>query len=178
MIFLLGFIVCIIAFIAQGLYRNWDKDFFDGVPESMGTVEAWKGTDNDKWWARWTIYLLGWQAFGPFSKYKFAQWKFPPKNLITIGGKGPWRFETFDGMDEKHYFVVSRCQYYKRWALVVEWPLSVRFHIYWKASDVPVEGTNWTNEFSIKQLLFFYVNHWDTTPVYWLLSFYFGGQWK
>ena len=159
---------------------------FDALPDELNpriNPNAWKGTDNDTWYARWTIPLVGFQAFGPRAKEWWACWKFPPKVLFKVGGKGPWRYEFVpDYLDDplaQGWTVLSRCQYFKRWAAVLEWPLSFRFHIYWQAKDVPVEATIWKNDFSISQLLFFYGPiHWDTQLVYWILSCYFGGQWK
>lgn len=150
------------------------------------TPDAWKNTDNDTWFARWTFALLGLQAFGPRAKEWWAAWKFPPKMLFKIGGKGTWREEIIDseiltspGDPLSYYRVLSREQYFKRWAFIIEWPLSFRFHVYWKAKDVPVAGQPWVNDFDITRLFFVYGPiHWDADLVYWVLSFYFGGQWK
>lgn len=159
---------------------------FSALPDHLNpriNPNAWKGTDNDTWWARWTIPLVGFQAFGPRAKEWWARWSFPPKVLLKVGGAGPWLYEHVNALDPATHFgpyeVLSRCQYFKRWALVLEWPLSLRFHIYWRAADVPQHDKLWMNQFSIRQLLFFYGPiHWDTDLVYWVMSFYFGGQWK
>lgn len=172
--------IALILFVAQGLYRNGK---FDGVPPHLDSIEKWKGTDNDKWYSRWTMYFTGWQAFGPWSKHSWAQWKFPPRELFKIGGKGPWRYEDVPFANLNGVVctwpILSRCQYFKRWHLAVLWPLQIQFHVYWRAKDVPLAEGNWVNEFSISKLLFFYGPlHWDADLVYWLFSFYFGGQWK
>lgn len=165
-----------LLFIAQGLYRNRGGKF-DGVPPHLDSIEKWNGTDNDKWYARWTMYFTGWQAFGPWSKYKWSRWDFPPKVMFKVGGKGTWRYEDINY--GQYHMVLSRCQYYKRWHLAVLWPLQIQFHVYWREKDVPVYGLPWANEFSIKQLFFAYGPiHWDADLIYWLLSFYIGGQWK
>lgn len=173
--------IAVLLFVAQGIYRNYGKTKFDALPDHLGTAGDWKGTDNDTPLMRWDLLVKGWFAFGPRSNYSWARWKFPPKVLFATGGKGPWRFEpvAVEPNSNAYDFVLSRCQYYKRWAFVIEWPFSVRFHVYWRAADVPVEGSEWKNEFSIKKLFFVYGPiHWDADLVYWFLSFYIGGQWK
>lgn len=161
---------------------------WDALPERLQSPEAWKGTDNDTWYARWTLQFQGWFAFGPRAKEWWANWKFPPRVLFKIGGKGTWRYEwisdpTVPGINYptvvQQWKVLSRCQYYKRWHFAVQWPFMVTFHIYWHEKDVPSATGSWVNEFDISRLLFIYGPiHWDADLVYWILSFYFGGQWK
>jgi hypothetical protein len=157
---------------------------WDALPEHLNSPEKWKGTDNDVWYMRWEILTKGWMAFGPRSKKWWAAWQFPPKEVFKIGGAGKWRYEvvacsTCTPIGWHPWTALSRCQYYKRWALTVMWPLQITFHVYWKASDVPEFGQPFDNNFSIKKLLFMYGPiHWDADLIYWLLSFYLGGQWK
>ena len=174
--------ITLLAFVAQGLYRN-RGGVFDALPPYLNTPAKWTGTDLDTPWFRWDLKIKGWFAFGPWSKYSWARWTFPPKVLFKVGGEGPWRYEKIrfgiDPYTTGEFEVLSRCQYYKRWALTVQWPLTVTFHVYWRAKDVPVEGVNWTNNFGIKKLLFMYGPiHFDADLVYWIFSFFIGGQWK
>ena len=203
---IIGTILVIVAFYAaQGIYRNWDvyrgrSLEYDALPEHLNTqakIDA--AFPDDSQFANRTglIGLYGralkrfnkltkpWSVFGPRSKFSWSRWNFPPTVLFKVGGKGSWRYENVQPLgasDESlhpGYVVLSRCQYYKRWHLAVQWPLMVTFHVYWHEKDVPVEGQPWTNEFDISRLLFAYGPiHWDADIIYWLLSFYLGGQWK
>lgn len=204
------FLVIALLYVAQGTYRNWNvyrgrETEFDALPEHLNTqAEIDAAFPDDSQFAnrkglvgvygrllkRFNKLTKPWSVFGPRSKFWWARWSFPPREIFKVGGKGPWRYETIAGIPiveetPAHFGVVplhhilSRCQYYKRWHLAVQWPLMVTFHVYWHEKDVPVEGQPWVNEFSIKQLLFAYGPiHWDTDIIYWLLSFYLGGQWK
>lgn len=187
-------------FAAQGIYRNWDvyrgRDLeFDAMPDHLNTqAEIDAAFPDDSQFANRTglIGLYGralkkfnkltkpWSVFGPRSRFAWARWQFPPKIIFKLGGKGTWRYELITRPDGYlSYWIYSRCQYYKRWALIVEWPLSLTFHIYWREKDVPVEDQPWANDFGITRLLFAYGPiHWDADIIYWLLSFYVGGQWK
>lgn len=151
---------------------------WSALPEHLNTPAKWAGTDNDTWYARWTLQFQGWFAMGPRATQRWAAWDFPPMEVFKIGGKGPWRYEdveVFGNIDS----VLSRCQYFKRWHVAVLWPLQIQAHVYWRTEDVPVQGTVWVNNFSIKNLLFGYGPiHWDADLIYWILSFYIGGQWK
>lgn len=159
---------------------------WSALPEHLNTPAKWAGTDNDTWYARWTLQIQGWFAMGPRATQWWARWKFPPKVLFKIGGKGPWRYENIEsdiptsvGDPLSYYTVLSRCQYFKRWHIAVLWPLQIQAHAYWRAKDIPIEGTNWVNDFSICKLLFAYGPiHWDADLIYWILSFYIGGTWK
>lgn len=159
---------------------------WSALPESLNSPEKWAGTDNDTWYARWTLQFQGWFAFGPRAIEWWASWKFPPKVLFKIGGKGEWRYEFVQSLlslpdgSPLSYYLLSRCQYYKRWAFVVQWPLMFTLHWYWREKDVPISGgDNWNDDFSIMELVFMYGPlHWDADLIYWILSFYIGSQWK
>lgn len=165
---------------------------WSALPEHLNSPEKWRGTDNDVWWMRWEIATKGWWAFGPRAKEWWGRWREIPKVLFAVGGRGPWRWEYTDGTRPEIYdynanpktggmisnYVLSRVQYYKRWHIMVQWPLQVTFHVYWNLADVPTTGERPGN-LEIKKLLFLYGPvHRDTDLVYWLLSFYIGGQWK
>jgi hypothetical protein len=182
-------ITAFLLIAAQGLYRNYGKPTFDALPPGLDRWQDWKGKDHDKvWYTRWVKYVKGWFAFGPRSAYSWARWSFPPKLLFKIGGKGPWRYEFVAAPDTSHvldgHFMLSRCQYFKRWHLAVySRPFMVTFHVYWRAKDVPPsDGIIWENDFGISKLLFLYGPiHWDADVIYWLSPFilgYLGGQWK
>lgn len=170
---------------------------WDALPEHLNSPEKWKGTDNDTWYARWTLQIKGWFAMGPRAKEWWAKWSFPPVEVFKIGGAGPWRYEVIPatfGADGQNLLdlkadpldygvrVLSRCQYFKRWAFTVSrvwfFPL-VTLHWYWRAKDVPTGDKPWVNDFDITKLVFMYGPfHWDADIIYWILSFYLGGQWK
>lgn len=163
---------------------------WDALPEHLNSPEKWKGTDNDTWYARWTLQIKGWFAMGPRASEWWAKWPFPPKEVFKIGGAGPWRYEWVSdpfvpGVNPDVTFqwrILSRCQYYKRWALTVSrvWIFPfVTLHWYWRAKDVPPKEGGWVNNFDITKLVFMYGPfHWDADLIYWILSFYLGGQWK
>lgn len=193
-----------ILFAAQGIYRNWDvyrgrATDYDALPEhlnSQAEIDAAFPDDSQFANRKGLLGLYGralkrfnkltkpWSVFGPRSRFSWAAWQFPPREIFKIGGgKGEWRYETvaarIDATTIQVHHALSRCQYYKRWHLAVQWPLMVTFHVYWHEKDVPVEGQPWTNEFDISRLFFAYGPiHWDADIIYWLLSFYLGGQWK
>lgn len=155
---------------------------WDALPEHLNSPEKWKGTDNDTWLMRWDLYIKGWFAFGPRAKEWWANWKFPPAEIFKIGGTGTWRYESIPVSPDDnapYTFVLSRCQYFKRWSFVWVSPFCFTFHIYWRAKDVPLEKDAWKNDFNITKLFFAYGPiHWDADLIYWILSFYVGGQWK
>lgn len=152
---------------------------WSALPEHLNSPEKWAGTDNDTWYARWTLQIKGWFAFGPRATQAWAQWKFPPEEIFKIGGAGDWRYEWVQDLDGVQRRVLSRCQYFKRWAFVWMSPLCFTFHVYWRAATVPSTKKIWINDFDITKLLFVYgPMHWDADIIYWILSFYVGGQWK
>ncbi len=152
---------------------------WSALPEHLNSPEKWAGTDNDTWYARWTLRFQGWFSFGPRATQWWASWKFPPSELFKIGGAGTWRYEFVPDLDGVQHYVLSRCQYFKRWHFAWVSPLCFTFHVYWRTKDVPVVKTTWKNEFDITKLLFVYGPiHWDADLIYWILSFYIGGEWK
>ncbi len=126
-----------------------------------------------------------WFAFSYRCTEWWARWRKYPKLLFAIGGGGLWRWEgkyprlllRLHNAEPREEIYLSRIQYYKRWHFAVQWPLTVSFHFYFKAKDVP-----W-NQFQVGQtdgkLLYFYWNHFDADLVYWMFtSMYLGTHWK
>lgn len=128
-----------------------------------------------------------WFAFSFRCTEWWARWRLSPGVLFAARGKGDWRWE--DTVSEAYGgypiiagfwpdgYYLSRVQYYTRWHLAIQWPLMVSFHVYPKASDVPVPGQPRSD--SDGKLWFFYWNHYDGDLVYWMLtSIYLGRNWK
>lgn len=169
---------------------------WDALPQNLSRPHDWDGKDHDKvWYTRWVKYVKGWFAMSYRSRFAWARWRNTPRILFAYFGKGDARLESDrDGettasnglwywrndisKPELGSMYVSRVQYWCRWHLAVQWPLQVTFHIYWRAADVPV----WPHrpaDLGIKKLLFVYgPTHRDADKVYWIFSFYIGGQWK
>lgn len=169
---------------------------FSALPDKLNpriNPNAWVGSDNDTWYARWTLKFQGFFAFGPRATQAWAKWREIPKVLFAIKGKGPWRWEYTDGSIElfdyegpvlrdktlgASKFYLSRVQYYTRWHFAIQWPLQLTFHIYWKERSIPAIGGRPSNA-SLKTMLFVYgPTHRDADIVYWILSFFIGGTFK
>ena len=131
-----------------------------------------------------------WFCFSYRCSQSWARWRKTPVVLFAIGGRGPWRWESFHGMDAIDYnrkltdvslqkigYYISRIQYYKRWSFVIQWPLTITFHWYPRAKHVPKWGLP-RPELDGK-LWFGYWNHFDGDYVYWMVtSIYLGRNWK
>lgn len=127
-----------------------------------------------------------WFAFSYRCTEWWAKWRTTPKILFSVGGNGPWRYETGAGeylldalqtgsFAESAY--LSRCQYYKRWHIAIQWPLMISAHFYPKEADVPQSYKE--RESVDGKLWFFYWNHFDADLVYWMVtSLYLGRNWK
>lgn len=169
-------ILLIILFIAQGVYRNWNRKTFDAMPPHLDESQEWNGKDDDDhWYTSWRKAVKGWFAFGPLSEYSWARFRNYPITWFAIRGQGRFRFEsdrptgleTFQWSDTKYdmwfgphlgfenYF--SRVQYYTAWHLAFHWPLFISMHI-----------GNWQGYIGFKR---------DADRIYWL-SLYFGRKWK
>ncbi len=125
-----------------------------------------------------------WFAFSFRCDEWWARWRFYPKVLFALGGKGLWRYESdvwpdvlTDVLIKRRTYYLSRIQKYKRWHIAVQWPLMISAHIYPKASDVPSIWTS--NPVTDGKVWFFYWNHFDADLVYWMVtSMYIGRNWK
>lgn len=165
---------------------------WSSLPEHLNSPEKWKGTDMDTDLFRWTLKIKGWFAFSPRATEWWARWRSIPKLLFALRGKGFWRAE-HDELGERsgrgHWYwlnpiytedgwYLSRVQYYCRWHVAVQWPLQVTAHVYWREKDVPYPPNRPTS-LGINKLLYMYgPTHRDTDVVYWIISFFIGGQWK
>lgn len=193
-----------VLFAAQGIYRNWDvyrgrATEYDALPDKLNEESEIENAfpDDSQYkgffgnlYRKFHKITKPWGAFGPRSKFAWARWRTTPVTILAMGGKGPWRGENdkeeragneipfwFGWYDTSPWYV-SRVQYWKRWHFMVQWPLSVTFHVYWRAEDVPVYP-NRPKDTTIKDMVFLYGPiHRDADVVYWLLSFFPGGAWK
>jgi hypothetical protein len=176
------------------------------LPERLQDPANWAGTDDDIWYMRWRIYVKGWFAYGPRATQRWAKWREFPKTLFAVRSKqGIFRVETEtwerdsswdckwdfnwlfnsnlwayrDKVDLVEYSqgYLSRIQYYTRWSFQIQWPLTIAFHYYFRAKDVPVHGQLRPN--LDKKLFFAYVGvHRDGDKVYWFPSAFVGLTWK
>lgn len=51
---------------------------------------------------------------------------------------------------------LSRCQYYTRWSIQIQWPFLIAVHFYKKATDVPKYGSPRPSGFADGKIWFFY----------------------
>ena len=146
---------------------------WDALPDNLNpniNPNAWKGSDSDTWLMRWTIKLVGWQAFGPRAKEWWAKWRPVPIDLLKFNDGTPWRYEN---IGDQYY--TSRVQYFSRWHILVQWPFSVSFHVYWKKGTTSGPGM----AMGISKMFFAYgPTHFDADQVYWVPSCFVGGDWK
>jgi hypothetical protein len=166
---------------------------FSALPKHLQDIENQFPDDSqfgvDTWYGRLYRWVnkktKTWFAFS----YRCTEWwaktrKFP-KTLFAIRGKGVWRIETehFDEVLELKKMLIlpkqeecylSRCQYYNRWHITVQWPLTISAHHYPKAEDVPdpeeprpdLDG----------KVLFSYLGHFDNDLIHWLVTSAYAGR--
>jgi hypothetical protein len=171
------------------------------MPEHLNDPEEIDAAfpDDDQYGTNWFGRLYRWYnkktktwfAFSYRCTEWWAKWRVYPRVLFAIGGKGPWRWEpTYTRKPDIYdynknpttggqpaFYYLSRIQYYKRWHLAIQWPFIVTFHVYFRASDVPVCGT--PSPITDGKLLFFFWNHFDADLVYWMItSIFLGTTWK
>lgn len=151
------------------------------LPEHINEAHEWDGKDDDQhWYTKWRKSVKHLMAFGPRAKESWARWREVPKILFCAKGRGPWRWEYFDGSDTgpmitgKHY--VTRCQLWTRWHIALQWPLFFSCHFYPKASDVIPAGQR--EDRDGKLWLFYIGAKRDADRVYWFPAFYIGRNWK
>ena len=199
-------IIAVIA--AQGIYRNWDvyrgkRTTYDAMAEHFDEqveIDAAFPDDSQfanhkgiigilgRLWKSWKKITKPWEAFGPHSRFSWAQWRATPIVLFAARGKGRWRMENDEielGLNDRHKcdgwpnWYLSRIQYWTRWHVAVQWPLQISGHIYWKAEDVPAFPNRPRKDMGITELFYFYGPiHRDADKIYWLMSFFFGGGFK
>lgn len=150
---------------------------WSALPEHLNSPEKWGGTDDDKWWMKWRLQIKGWFAYGPRADQWWAKWRAYPVTLFTIGGKGPWRWESAPLNPGFIYF--SRIQYWTRWHFQVQWPFMIAFHFYFNEKDVMVPTISPNGASVTNKLIYFYVGaSYDQDAVYWFPAIFIGGTWK
>jgi hypothetical protein len=151
---------------------------WSALPPHLNSPEKWKGTDWDNRWQRWLLKYKGWVAFGPRAAEWWARWREWPITLLTLRGKGQFRFEDdcaawyahSPGMAivcwKPNGVYLSRCQRYCRWSVQLQWPLFFAVHWY---PNKNLKGKPW----------FAYIGaHRDSDKVYWMPSVFLGRTWK
>lgn len=135
-------------------------------------------------WRRFQKASKPWTAFGPRATEWWAKWREIPKVLVAVGDKKKWRLEYTDSsLGEgltKHPkkpqptgFYVSTIQYWKKWGLLIQWPLFLAFHFY--IDDVP----DYPNHDGNTRVLFIRIGaRRDADRVYWFPSFFIGLRWN
>lgn len=123
---------------------------WSALPEHLNSPEKWKGTDMDTFLWRWTLKIKGWFAFGPRAKEWWARWRPVPVDIFKINDGTEWRYEIVNDLS-----YTSRVQYWSRWHLLIQWPLSISFHFYWKKKEIPGMGIR-PNELGLRKMLFLY----------------------
>ncbi len=151
------------------------------LPPHLLVKENWTGTDWDTWYQRWMLNFKGMFAYGPRANQWWAKWREIPRVLVAIGDKTKWRIEYTDASlgdaltkyprnpRQPTGYYVSTIQYWKRWGLVIQWPLHLAFHFY--IDEVP----EYPDRPGKKRVFFFRIGaRRDADKVYWFPSLFIG----
>jgi|SRR6185436_1504339 len=153
------------------------------LPERLQHPEAWKGTDDDVWYLRWSLPYKGWNAFGPRDKHWYHRWREMPLTLFAMFGKGDSRWEStaseirLRSINKTVLFFkptnvyLSAIQYWCRWSFQIQWPFFIAFHFYFKDTPYPANVTG-------KMFYFRFGCRRDADIVYWFPSLFIGLTWN
>jgi len=148
---------------------------WSALPEHINDPEEWEGTDWDNRWQRWMLQIKGWFAYGPRAKEWWAKWRPVPKDLININATRKETVSSLEGDTVTIYKYTSVIQYWSRWHLLIQWPLHVSFHVFWRKKTVPKKPE--TRDFKIWEMIYIrFGARFDNDQVYWFPSFFIGGD--
>jgi hypothetical protein len=141
------------------------------------------------WFTHWSWWYLFPVIIIPVTR----QWRQYPMTLFAAGGGGQFRMENDDGSKERTTPIqiiffkdfspdyLSRVQYWCRWHVQLCWPFAVRFHFYFRRSNVPIapSRTTLSGESTDNKLMFMY-RGWDRDgdSVFWGDGAFLGQVWK
>ena len=129
---------------------------------------------------------LNWKWFIPFAPIPLARkWRPVPRPVVAFKGRGMWRMEK-DGADDLMSatpkvnrfsgYYLSRCQYWTRWHVAIQWPLCLSIHWY-KSADAVIPAAERGDRDGKIRLLYIGAKR-DADAIYWLWGFYIGTNFK
>jgi hypothetical protein len=156
------------------------------LPPEMWDLSFWDGTDNAAWYMKIKKRIQYVFAGGPRVPEGFFRFRELPKTIFAVKGKGYWRTENTNGtaflavpapkdMSYRHY--MCRVQCWSRWSFLIQWPLFINFHIFWRRKT-KAYPPRYQSDFGLHKLFTFHIGYKrDSDKVYWPTA-YLGGNFE